>query len=78
MTSALEPSSNCVPELGLADQMERARLEKLYAGAEQSLKEAKHVTYESRVDATACEWKVNRDFMITSTTDHHLLTRYPR
>ena len=37
---------------GLADQLDRARLEKMYEGAEQRLKQTTHVVCEPRLEAS--------------------------
>jgi hypothetical protein len=40
--------------LGLADQLDRARLEKMYEGAEERLKQITHIAYEPRLEAPRC------------------------
>ena len=40
--------------LGLADQLDRARLEKMYEGAEERLKQTTHIACEPRLEAPRC------------------------
>ena len=48
------PSLTAASLLGLADKLDRARLEKMYEGAEQRLKQTTHVAYEPRLEAPKC------------------------